>query len=771
MAEIHGRLEDETGRPVTGAPIVSVDEFTEADLPPLDASLGVRLAVTDLLGDFQSRPLIVGSWAARALGGKSLVDAQMRGNSPAEGWNLRETMVGAGSLRGVISTHGAVSENLCVRALPVEYTRSPVPFACRADGRVGKVLRNGAFAIDGLAPGVLYELRAGVASHAFEDESLWSPPVFADWSVEDLRVRWEADATVSFALVDAADRSAVATCEVELEGALPSITVPDAPLPGRGGVRFLEGVRPLRPFPGASLHASSRGYVPVVQRLDLRPGKDTSLATLPMSRLPTLEVRVVDALTGAPISGALVTATDVLFGRDPSDSAPAAVATDSAGRARLSSFVGADSQIGVCAAGHARQRRIGPFGGGFSSPRLEFRLTRGATARIRVVDTAGVAVSGARIEWIEGNWSPNDPSPGRDRLRVLDRPDAQTSRIADSDGLVAFHHLAPGRHAFRVQRWSGNLDGEWTQRELVEGEEADIELHGPSRSTLELRINDAGVPFAGTRVLLMHRSSVGSLLGIADLENPLPPGIDARTDTAGAHAFANLDPGVYVLAFAVPGQRSRGCREVRIREGQNLLTLDLASTALSGRVGKGENHPIAGARILLADPTGDRDLRETFRRHGSSLSTAAAAFGYGLEHEAAVADENGEFRLLGLPLTEPIVLLAVEDPSGFGKSEPIVLREDSGPTQADLSILPAGALEIHANDPLAVAPLLVLAIPRDRRAVPRIRRVFPGRSEVLGGLEPGTWELQLAEGSARAKDRQRVEVVAGETQTVEWSLP
>ncbi len=117
------------------------------------------------------------------------------------------------------------------------------------------------------------------------------------------------------------------------------------------------------------------------------------------------------------------------------------------------------------------------------------------------------------------------------------------------------------------------------------------------------------------------------------------------------------------------------------------------------------------------------------------------------------------------------MILAVEEPWGYGKSEPLALRENSGPTDADVVIRPAGALEIRAaSGPLAI-PTLLYALPRDRRVAPRIRRVFPGRSEILSGLEPGPWDLQLGEENARAKDRQHVEVVAGETRAVEWSLP
>jgi hypothetical protein len=134
---------------------------------------------------------------------------------------LRETLEEAGWLPGMLATRGPFAENLFVRAVPADTARSPVPFACRADGRSGRVQRNGAFEIDGIAPGVLYELRAGAVNQPFEDESFWNPPMFAASSDEEVRVPWEADATVTFALVDATERSPVTTCAVELEGVLP----------------------------------------------------------------------------------------------------------------------------------------------------------------------------------------------------------------------------------------------------------------------------------------------------------------------------------------------------------------------------------------------------------------------------------------------------------------------------------------------------------------------------------------------------------------------
>jgi hypothetical protein len=770
-AFINGFLQDEWGRGVAGATIVEVDEFTDASLPPLDSAVGRVLATTDGGGGFQSRALVFGPWSARALGGPGFVDASMRGSSPAEGWNRLETLAEAGWIRGVLSTHGVVAPDLVVRALPAESPRSPVPFARRADARRGQLQKDGTFEIDGLAPGVPYELRAGLAGERFEDESLWSPPTFAEAYEDDVRVRWEPDSAVSFALVDAHQWTSIAGCAVELQGALPALADLGVPEPDSEGLRVLSNVRPLRPFTGASLCVSSRGYQAVVQRLELRPGRATSLGALGMNPVPALDVRVVDASTRTAVRGALVTAMDSVTGLDASGLQPLAVATDAAGAARVDSFVGSGSAIEICAKGYARQRRFGPFGGGFSTASLEVGLYRGATARIHVLDDAGHAVPGAHVEWIEGLWSPNDLPHKRSSGHVLDRPDPEETRFTDVDGRAEFSHLAPGRHAFRVQRWDRNLDAEWTERELADREVAEIELQSVSRSSLEVRIADAGLHLAGAPAVLLRRSSVDSLLRVAESEYPLPPGIDARLDSAGGHAFWNLDPGTYVLAFAVPGQRVRGCREVKVGIGENVLSLDLAASAVTGRVTMGGKHPVPGARILLSEPAREQDLRLGLRRRGWSDATADDLFTLGLEHPAAVAGEDGSYRLLGLPLAESFRILALDEDGDLGRGD-LLLPRASSPVESDVDVQPSGALEVHATTLPAAGPFFLFALPGDRHGIPRVLRMFPGKNGARLALEPGPWDVQLADGSSRPRgDHRRVEVVAGETRIVELSLP
>jgi len=267
-----------------------------------------------------------------------------------------------------------------------------------------------------------------------------------------------------------------------------------------------------------------------------------------------------------------------------------------------------------------------------------------------------------------------------------------------------------------------------------------------------VRIVDAGAALAGAPAVLLRRASVDSLFAIAAGEIPLPPGIAARLDARGAWTFWNVDPGAYVLAFGVPGQRLRGCREVGVRGGANDFFLDLSRTAVSGTIARDANQPAAAAQILVVEPSRAYEWRNAARRYGNSDANWADVLALGAEHRAGVADENGAYRLLGLPLAEP-----------FGA--------DPGAPVVDVAVQPAGALEVRAAPTQIALPCTLLAFPADRRSMPRIRRVFPGQSEFLGALEPGSWDLELAVDGARARDRRRVEVVAKEIRTVELSLP
>jgi hypothetical protein len=445
-------------------------------------------------------------------------------------------------------------------------------------------------------------------------------------------------------------------------------------------------------------------------------------------------------------------------------------ATDSEGEARVHSFGGTASGIEVRMPGYAPSRRYGPFGGGFSEAFVEVALLRGATVKVRCVDGAGEPIAGVRIEHLEGDWSPNEAPREGEAHAIGERPDPRRSRIADDLGTTVFEHVAPGRHAFRVCRHRSYLDGEWSLRVLREGESAEIVLVSQAPTTLQVRVRDEGTALAGAPVALLRQEDVPDLIALLDERTPLPPGVDARLDGSGAATFENLSPGWYFLAIGVAGQGVRAFREVNVAEGGSRLEFDVARRAIVGRVADPNGAPVAGAEILLVA----WDRRETGRNesaiHALGRLLDAELLANGLEIPATTAGEDGSFRMLGLPEGNRFVVRARAGPHWGGSSEPIPVPREDAEIRADPVVHLAGAIEVRVATRPGILPCVLAAVSRERRALPRILNIVSGRDELLGGLEPGWWEIRVDAGGLGVR-RDQVEVVAGETSILEFALP
>jgi hypothetical protein len=596
-----------------------------------------------------------------------------------------------------------------------------------------------------------------------------------------VRLVWSADASISFELVDARGAPIRGTSSVAFERALPALAFLRETSEGSPGAREIAGIRPTKLRPVDVVFAC-RGFGSLPRTLELAPGETTDLGVLAMKPAPHLLVHVVDAGTDRPIGGARVRAVEVSTGLDASGFTPESVAADEKGEAVVPSYFGAGSRIEVGATGYAPVFLSGPFGYGYSAPRLEVRLLRGATARIRVVSDDGTPIPGMRVEWIRGDWTP--PSPRNDPPRprpIAERPDPRTSRLTDSEGRVAFANLPPGRHAFRVDRHRSTcLDSEWTQRELRDGEELEIELESRAPARLEVRLTDAGVPLSGAPVCLLRAEDAARVPDLGEIENALPPGVDARLDARGRAVFQDVDaPAVDLLAVFVAGQRRRACFAVPTRAGGNTFAADLATSSVTGIVLDAELAPQAGVEILYADEARERELRTRTRR-GTLLDAPADLQALGIERPAAITDAEGRFRLVGLPIERAFTLVARAAPveaaaGGAGRSEPIVLHRGDVPFEVPITLAPAGAVEVRSRMLPDPEPCTLVAYSRaggkTPGSLPRVRRVYPGRAELLYGLSAGDWDLEITSDDRRLRDRLHVEVSATEVRGVELKLP
>jgi hypothetical protein len=543
-----------------------------------------------------------------------------------------------------------------------------------------------------------------------------------------------------------------------------------APTEATFGMATIGGLRPERFARAATLRLVRPGFLPFDQNLsEIRPGYALALGEIEFTPVPTLRVRVVDDRTREPIRGARVVALENPSGLEPGPAALGAP-TDGDGEVRIASFGGAASSLGVRAAGYAPARRFGPFGGGYSQASLEIGLVRGATATVRVVDAAGDAIPAARVELVVGGWSPNEAFGEPAALGILERPDARVSRIADEGGKVVFRNLAPGRNAFRVQQGRGYLDGEWSLRELSNGEVTDVVLVSTASATLELRVTLDRLPLPGAAVVFLRRQDVPDPIALLDARVPLPPGVDVHLDARGAARIQNLPAGSFLLAVDVPGQALRAILDGSLPEGVTHRTYELGDRSIFGRVVFEGSGPIAGASIHLV----------VWERRSSRVSWSQARelgaleegehLAHGLDTFATISDERGTFRVLGLPPDARYVVQARSGTTWSATSRPTRVETAAGGAVPDLALEAFGAIEVRVETTPGPVSCLLAATARSSRALPRVRRTVSGRSEVLAGLEPGNWDLVIDAGSLGFR-RDRIEVVAGETAVIEFALP
>jgi hypothetical protein len=265
-----------------------------------------------------------------------------------------------------------------------------------------------------------------------------------------------------------------------------------------------------------------------------------------------------------------------------------------------------------------------------------------------------------------------------------------------------------------------------------------------------------------------------------ELEDPLPPGLDARLDARGRAVFQDVDaPAVDLLAVFVAGQRRRACFPVPTRAGGGTFAVDLATSSVTGVVLDAARAPEAGVEILYADEARERELTTRTRRK-TLLDAPADLQALGIERPATTTDAEGRFRLVGLPLERPFTLLARALPgengaSAAGRSDPIVLHGGDVPLEVEIALAPAGTVAIRSRGLPEPAPCTLLASSRASAktpgSIPRVRRVYPGRTEILYGLAPGDWDLEITSDDRRLRDRLHVEVSATEFREVELKLP
>jgi hypothetical protein len=635
------------------------------------------------------------------------------------------------------------------------------------EGLEADVEANGAFLLKGLEAGKTYRVRA-FARGGFFGRDACSDERVARAGADDVKLAWKPGGTLAFRVVDAATRAPVDDIQVrfrwESEG--------DGNFPDSTRTRSFEDgnvlIDELRPKAG---HASLSMIVSAPGYLDLRrdgigvnaDGK-VDLGTVELSQAATVRVTVLDA-EGEGISGARVRLKPE--GGDDDD-------YDEDGGAAFFSLVAKGSSKktgsdGTCAlpalpSATARLEVSHPAFADFALDAVPMpsqgvreetvRLLEGGRIVVLVVDADGLPVADVPVE----HTYPAGTEAGDGQHETNRR------------GEVRLKNQAPGEHRFRTAEEAAIGDGEaqeaeWQSLLVLDGKEALLTLSVAARASVEGVITQSGAPLDRATVsLLQPEEEEGEELLLefqVQIGRYTPSGFDStdRTDRKGAYKLDEVPAGRYRLSVTHSDRALPHVVSLVVREGENHFDLDLPVTAVEGRVTGPDGDPVAEARVR-AVPAGkaDGDDVETNRE------AMAEMFGRG---EGGVeTDEDGRYRLLGVPAEKPFFVRVTSDEHVAASSEEVTLRTGEVRERVDVRVEAGGVLRVRVAGEVGPFTFLRATWAGEGKDQPPPRMAYVRRGEaVFRGLKPGPWRVsrQGQDDDEEEKSQTASVVAPGET--------
>jgi protocatechuate 3,4-dioxygenase beta subunit len=808
-----GRVVDADGRPAAGVEVLR--GVAESSGPFRFGGQSAPATVTAADGSFVVDVLAAGPWTLE-FESERHPDARLSGSTERAGQRVDDLLVqlerGA-SIRGRVTgslPEGRDYSRLRISAVPTRADDLPA-----AEARSSKVAADGSFAVDGARAGRRYAVRAVELQGTLDDMPFDFLPgvaaaVEAEAGDQGVVLVLSPEAALRFSVVDAATGAALEEFQVEAGVDWPQPLLDDEGRVRRqhpGGLVRVGDLRPRSSGERATLRIEAVGYEPYeASGLKLAAGVDTELGTIALRPAPVLTVRVLDAVSGAPVANADVRLStweppqveagagmrrtiraSAAFGGDVEtrmgEGDERRARTDDEGRARLTAFSGVDVRLNVRASGYALS--IGEVfrASGEAEERAMF-LTRGGSVVVRLFDAAGEPLAGGRVE--------HKAFHDEEGL-----PEFRSPALTDEGGRARFEHLAPGRHRFRragsgsggVFTSGGNTfavmvagddvgGDDWVEAQVVEGGEHEVAIHLPLELAVHGRLTEAGTPLAGATLSLVEAPAVASGM-------PAPAmfggdGPQATADAAGRWRFEGIEPGEYTLRIrhesrAMP---SEVALEVVDREVQRDVDLDVA--ILEGRVLDAAGKPLAGVEVWserareLGAPRAMRIM--AFASVGGGMTTLDSGGG---STARARSDADGRYVLRGVLSGVELEVRARGDGLQPGRSERLRLEPDEHRRGLDVTLETAGSINVEGRyaDGSPAAELLITArYEGDRSGVePQTILLDAAGRGRIDGLAPGPWRVTARSirpgGSEQAPSELSVDVAAGEATPAAITMP
>ena len=773
---VSGVVTDARGTPVAEAEIyVPLDGGTEVLFSPRPA--GSLAAVTAGDGTFRADVLPPGPWRLQ-------VHAEEHPDVVVEGVLERPGAERAGlwirlESGATISGRVFAGRSERVEELVVRAGRDPggVPgpagrldlfreAACDGDGR---------FTLRGLAPDTLYRLRVRSAGDEGRDPRWLCAPLDALSGERNVEIGLLGAAAVVFeirgegggalsevhAAVDARSGSARETrTRSDPEGGLARLENGRWRLADlRAGAEW--STRLTLFAPGHAAWGADLG--------SLAPGEERDLGSILLREVPAVEVRVVDAASGAPLQGARVelelerggSASGVWIEdengrRDATRTSRARTGED--GTARLGTPSDALVWVRAEHEGRAPSLPIEVPPGEEGSRSLTVALGLGGAVEVAVLDADGSVLPGVRVQ----------ARPVETQSGSGPRQRERRNELSDAAGRARFAHLAPGLWSFALDTGvRGGVRGD--PIEVSEGSRAEIVLSAAPLAKLEGRVRESGRTLVGASLALVP-GRVRDASGVARSSGRSRH--ESRTDAAGRYAFDDLAEGSWTLLVEHPSRAIPALFPMDLQPGANVFDAELSVSLLEGTVRDEAGRPLAGIRVRMGTGRPARSARASFVH--SSFAEVAVLAQPAEGGTEAVSDSDGRWQLRGAPPDVALWVQAEGRDHQPARAEGLRVGEDAVLSGVDLVLKPAGRVAVRVLD--QGAPARGVAIwPRRRVEGAPPEHGQPAFTDALGqaelrGLAPGPWTV-LASGRNRRRPAERpVEVVAGKTVELELDL-
>lgn len=583
-----GRIEDEAGHPVAGAPVLM---SLQVATWPGDVYEPAR-AVSDAAGRFEIRNLSPGSYSLHAV---------RDGFSSAN--QLAEVPAGPGEtdLGTVKLSAGAVIEGMVTDTRGTPLDKAEIRIATRRasfgsfdttlsfpeefEAEAVRTGPDGTFRIPDLRRGKTYKL---VARHPGHVEA--NVPNVQAPTPEPVRIELRPARTLFGRVVDpegepvrGADVFWVEDFRLSVAGGMPDVA---------GGLRsqaftdaegFFE-IGGLEPGP-IHLEVSAPGYKPKrLSAVQIPEDRDAERLTITLDRGAFMDVRVLDS-AGEPVAGAWVRA----FPESPADLSPFLLAsslrslepaTDGEGRVRIE--IQGPGRYRISARGWDREASTLVEVEPGKTPQVELRLKEGAQLSGRVTGEDGWGIAGARVVF------------------GTDKPDQayETSVESDADGSFLSPPMEDGAYRLRAEKTgfaqpSGPLELEVAGRPVT-GIELRLAEDGTSGGTLSGRLLGLAPDEAAQAQIEATRA--GHLLPVF-----------GRATAEGTYRLTELSPGFWTVRASTPaGRRAAGTVQLDPGAPEAVLDLDFTGFTLTGQV-LADGSPLTGAAVWLARQ--DRELQ------------------------------------------------------------------------------------------------------------------------------------------------------------------